>query len=778
MISKTNSILDTKDVKRAWFFFLNNWYIIFIVLILSAASAFFYSYKLPKIFAAKTQFLLKNTETYSYQQDIYQSLGLYGSQYLGYEKMANEKMVITSVNTIAQTIAKLKLEVSYFIIGRLQTLEMYSGTPFFVEAKIYSAQYYEYPFTFKIINTEKFEITFERDEQQIIEVHRFGEPIINKDFYFNILKSNAINNSTIFSLKEIAYQFVVHDQNNLLYKYKSILDVKNLDWTAIMEVTVEDESPERAVEFLDTLAKVYMDNSQKTKIKINENTIGYINRQIEEVTDSLNFIENLLENFKEQKAILNLTKEEEIYFSNLTTYEISKRNLELQLKSITYLKNYITSNLNKDLLPPALYIEENDAYLQKSIQELYNLQVEINSTLFTTTEKSMVVKEKEYKIEFLRNDILKYLVNSDNAIQEKIRSLDGEITYYEKLLKGVPRNQRQILNINRKLAVNEKLYMYLLEKKAETVIARAGIVSDVSVIETAHSIGIIKPDKNQIFYSFLSGGFIIAIFIMFIRAFFFSEINKMEELREETNFPVLGEVFHAKEAKNSYMIVDVNPRSFITESFRLLRTNLDYMAPDIKCKIVLITSNRPSVGKTFCSINLGVILAKGGKKVLIVEMDLHKPKIHKALNITSEVGMSSYLVGKSAYEEIITNTSVENLDVILSGPTPPNASELIMSDNLRKLFELARKKYDYIVVDTPPLGIISDALLLMKYSDVNLFILNTKISAKEGVEFAHNMILDNKINGFAFVLNNVKPKYSRYYYKKYKYDYGYGYVQS
>ncbi|MBI3502021.1 MAG: polysaccharide biosynthesis tyrosine autokinase [Bacteroidetes bacterium] len=766
---KNTSIIDIKDLKRVWRLLSENWYIILVFFILSIIGAYLYSYKLPKIYASKAQVLLENNETYSYQEGLYKGLGITGT---GYEKIANQQRVLTSIDLLSKVIAKLKLDVSYFIVGRIQTKEVFSGNPFFVEAQVYSPNYYELPFTFKIKDEKSFELSYEENGSETTLVRKFGEPIINNNFYFTINKSSGITKSTLASLKEITYQFIVHDRQNLMYKYKSAISVENLEYSAILEVSMEDISSEHAVAFLDTLCKVYIDNSLKSQIKINENTITYIDRQLDEVVTILDSIENILVQFKEQKNILDLSKEEDMYYQNLTDFEVQKRKYEMQLKSVTYLKDYITSNMNKELLPPSVYVENNDAYLTKAIGDLYDYQVQINSSMFTTTEKSTVVKELEYKVELLRSDILKYLVNLEKAVNEKINTVADEILFYESKLKMVPSNQRQMMNIDRKAEVYDKMYLYLLQKRAETVIAKAGIISDISVIESAHSIGVVKPNMNKIYYSFMSAAIIIALLIAFIRTTFFGKIKTVDELRELTQLPIVGEVFHSKEAKDSYLIVDSNPRSFVTEAFRSVRTNLDYLAPEAKNKIILITSNRPSAGKTFCSINLGTILAKGGKKVLLMEMDLHKPKIHSALQLTPGGGISSVLIGKATVAETILKTQIENMDVILSGPAPPNASELIVSGNFPSIIEYGRKNYDYIIMDSPPLGIISDALVLMKYSDINLFILNTDRGSMDALNFAHKVVANNKIERFAFLLNNVKQKFSRYYYKNYRYAYG------
>jgi capsular exopolysaccharide synthesis family protein len=769
---KSNSIIDAKDVKKIGKAFISNWFIILICLLFSLLSAYLYSFKLPRIYAATTQLLLAEQKTYSYQEGLFQGLGLSSSSW---EKMANEQRVITSTDLISQTVSKLKSDISFFIVGRLQTKEFFSGAPFQVSAQIYSNDFYEFPFTFKIIDSENYEISYDKNNEQVVLKHKFGEPIINNYFYLQINKSSAINNSTISSFRNIIYQFVVHDRVNLIYRYKANMNVQNLEYTGILQLSVEDENAAKAVTFLDTLSLVYINNSLKTKFKINENTLDYIDKQLGEIIAILDSLETSMDNFKDQKNILNLPKEEETYYDKLTNFEGQKRGLELQLKGSAYLRNYIVTNMNKELLPPFSYIDNGDVYLTNAVTQLYNLQVSINNTLFSSTDKSTTVKQLDYQIELLRSDILKYLANSDNAINEKISSINDEISFYEGKLKGVPPNQRQMLNISRKVGVNEKMYIYLLEKRAETVIAKAGIISDISIIESAHSVGVVKPDLKKIYYTFISVGLLISFIIAFVRSILFKTIESIDDLRELTSVPVVGEVFHAKEAKESYLVVDDQPRSFITESFRALRTNLEYLSPNVKSKVILITSNRPSAGKTFCSVNLGAILAKGGKKVLLLELDLHKPKIYSALKLSSDIGLSTILIGKCSFVDAILKSSIENLDVILSGPSPPNASELILSKYLSELFDFAKGEYDYILIDTPPMGIISDAQALMRFSDINLFVINAKHGSMEGLDFAQGIVENNKVAGsFAFVLNSVKPKYSRYYYKGYKYNYGYG----
>lgn len=773
MPARNNNIVDIKDIKRVIRALRDNWWVFIFSVLLALGLAYTYSYKLPRIYASKMQLFLKNEQTYSYQEGLFRGLGMSDNSY---ERIANEQKILSSNDLLAQTIAKLKMDVSYFIVGKIITKEVFIGTPFSVEATIYNGNYYEAPFTFKILDLNTYQITYVDNEKEVEVTHKFGEPLITNNFYLLINLQRGMSNETLNSLKEITYQFAVHNRENLMYKFKSAMQIQNLEYTAILEVTLEDENSERTVAFLDTLAHVYLNNSFKTRLRVNENTLGFIDRQLGEVVGIIDSIEVILENFKASKDIINLPREEESYYSYYVKYDGQRRALELQLKTIEYLKKYITSNLNKELLPPSIYIEseDKDSYLTTAINQLYNLQVQINNALFSSTSNSTTIKEIEYRIELLRSDILKYLLSTEQAIHQKSESVQGEIDYYEGMMKGIPQNQKHILNISRKLEANEKMYVYLLEKRAETVIAKAGIVSDMSIVETAHPVGVVKPDLQKIYYTFASFGLLIALIIAFVRSIFFSKIENMDELRDLTQYPILGEIIHSKDVHGSYVLSDEQIKSTVAESFRALRTNLEYFSTEVKNKVVLITSNLPSAGKTFCSINLGTLLAKGGKKVLIMEMDLHKPKINIAFGFQMQEGMSNLLIGKASFREIIRSTEVENLDVVLAGPIPPNASELILSPHVNEFIEYAKSQYDYILVDTPPIGIISDALVLMKYSDINLFILNSSKGSKEALDFVHRTLATNPVKGFAFVLNNVRQKGLKYYYRNYGYGYSYG----
>lgn len=768
---KKNSIIEVDDLLSLLKIFSKNWYILLASLLLFGTISYFYTYKLTDIYAAKSQILLKNDETYDYQNQIYKGIGYYQ----GYQDNSNQIRVLTSTNLIAEAISKLNLDVSYYIVGRLKTTEVYQGVPFEFSVKTINPVLFEREIKFRLLNENQFELEYNKGEQRVKKTFPFDVPIEDQDFFITVKKSDIINKNSIEGLKKTDYFVKIHNAENLVYKIKNNLTVESIESTTILELSLQDEIAARAVTFLDTLSSVYINYTSKSQIIINNNTLDNIDKQLKEITEILTDIEDDMESYKSDKAVLNLTRQEENYFDRLIEFDSEKRQLELWVQSLEALQKYIItvgSLVDEKLLPPSFYIEPGDDYLRTALGKLYSLQMERNQRLNGSTAKNRNISELDDELELLRKNILTYIDNSKTGLRGRISDIKKQIADYTEIIKTVPKTQRDLLNIQRKLDVNEKMYSYLLEKRASTLIARAGILPETSIIETAHSAGIVAPNKRKIMYYFLTVGAVLSLIIIFIRTVLFSTIENIEELKRLTHLPVLGQVLLNKDDSKEYIIVDKDPKSSITESFRGLRTNLEYLASEASSKTVLVTSYNPGEGKTFCSVNLATILAKAGKKVLIVELDLHKPKVQKALDMSSDIGVSTILIGRNKPEEAVMPTHIENLFVILSGPTPPNASEIILSKHLVELFDYGKANFDYVIIDTAPVGLITDALVIMKNVDISLFVINTRFAKKHIVTIVEDIVSTNKIKNFGLILNGVKQSRGRYYYN---YGYGYGY---
>jgi len=771
------SIVDAKDLRYFLRIASKNWYFVAVALVLSAVLSYLYSYKLPDIYGATTQILLKDDEVYDYQSQMYKSLGYVQS----YSDIVNQKRVLTSYDLVDAALSKLDFDISYFIVGRFKTSQVYGTLPFSVHMDVLDPKLYQRPFDLTIIDLETYELSYEFDGKLTTRQFKFDTDARDPDnlFILRVTRSPYFNAGTLSKLTETDYQFVRHERTELVKRYKGRLTVENQDFTTILEVTVEDEVGVRAKMFLDTLSMQYINYTLQSQIDINEKTLQYIDKQLSEVSVILERHEDELQAYKENKDILNLSREENLYFNELLKYDQQRRDQEMQVQSLDALEDYVRNSADEKLLPPAVFIT-NDEFLKQTLGQLYTMQMERNTGLFTGTSVNMAIQELDSTIQLNKANLLTYIKNARHAITGKIGDIQVQLNDYEQLIRNLPKSQRDILNIERRLQVNEKMYLFLLEKRASTVIARAGIVPQTKVIESARGIGVVRPDKVKVFYTFMLGGAVIALLVVFVRIMFYDRIENAEQLKELTTMPIFGEIIASEKAEDNYVVVDSDPKAAITESFRTVRTNLEYVpGQEGRGKLVMVTSYRPNEGKTFCSVNLSCILAKAGKKVLLLELDLHKPKVGVGLGMTSPTGLSTVLIGKLDWRQVVLPTQFENFSVILAGPTPPNASELILSKHLQTLFEEASMEFDYVLVDTPPVGLITDALLMMRHADATLFVVNTRFASKDHVNNAIDVIQANPSANTGFILNGVRIKKSKYYYNTnygygYRYAYGYG----
>ncbi|MBX2980694.1 MAG: polysaccharide biosynthesis tyrosine autokinase [Flavobacteriales bacterium] len=769
------SIIDAKDLRVVLRVVSKNWYIVVVALILSAVLSFLYSYRLSDVYGASTQILLKDREVYNYQSQVYQSIGYVGV----YGDLVNQKRVMTSYDLINTALNKLDFDISYYVAGRFKTKPVYGNLPFTVKLDLLDAKLYDKPFDLRIIDLNTYELAYERAGELVRRQLPFGEYVEEKDFNIEVQRAGYLNPENIDNHTQTDYKFIRHARNSLIARIKGSMQVTNYDYTTILQVTVEDEVAIRAKMFLDTLSRVYINYTLKSEFDINENTLNYIDKQLDEVTAILEVHEDELERFRRNKDVLNLNKEENLYFNEMVDYDHRRRTLLLERQSLDALEDYVRNSTDEHLLPPSVFVSE-DLYLKQTVSELYSMQMQRIALLQTATEQNESVRKFDEQFNLNRSNLLTYVKNARIALDSKINDVQKQMRDFESMLRRMPENQRELLNIERRMQVNEKMYLFLLEKRATTTIARAGIVPQTKVIESARIMGVVRPDKMQVLYTFLLGGLVVAMIVVFTRIMFYDRIENAEQLKELTTLPIYGEIIASEKAEDNYVVVDSDPKAAITESFRSVRTNLEYVpGPEDKGKVVMLTSYRPNEGKTFCSVNLSTILSKAGKRVLLLEMDLHKPKVAEGLGMSSPNGLSNVLVGRIDWRQAVMPTQFENMDVMLSGPTPPNASELVLSKHLERLFDEAKLEYDYIIVDTPPVGLITDALLMMRLMDATLFVINTRFANKDHVNNAIEVLTSGAGKNCGFILNGVRMKKSKYYYNTnygygYRYAYGYG----
>lgn len=773
--TKKQAIVSQKDLNLLLRIIKSNWWIPVVVLPIFYVIGTFYVFRLTFIYQAQTTILLKSNDQY-YQNNVLSDQNFYS--YSSYVDNLNEQRVIQSYDLAHQVVNKLldKIQVSYFIVGKVRTTEQFQGTPFKINIETINPVYYEQIFDFRVIDYNNYEIIFDQNGVKQTKKGKFGEELIDSDLRISINRENFFTEKRVKDFSEIFYQFLVHTPEYLVSNIQGNLTIENPEYTNILIIKLNDILPERASLLLDTLNSVYSESKLKTKIELNERTISYIDRQLDEITYSLKSIEDTMQNYKKNNSIIDLEWERNDFLSKIGNYDNQKSQLQLEIEAINDLEKYIIEDKDPQFLPPNVFIIEKAGFMAAAVTDLYTKQIELNRVYNVAKETNPIVSDLKASIKKTKQDLLIYINNTRKATKEQIENINKEILSYINEAKLIPGKQRDILTIQRKAAVSEQLYNFLLEKRANTKIAKASIVPDMKIIETPRNVGVVSPDKPGIQKSFLSFGLLLSVLIIVLRAFFYSKIKSVEHLRELTELPLIGVLPYVKEENNDGIIVDYSPNSVISEAFRNLRTNLLYANIGIDAKTYLVTSFLPGEGKTFTSANLATIFAKSGKKTVLIELDLHKPRIFKRFGLPPQTkGLTTCISGMDKYEDIICETQIPNLFCIYAGPVPPNPSEFVLSQRLKELIDRAKQDFDFVIIDTPPAGLLSDSIYLVQQVDATIFVLNTKTSSKRVITFMENVIEANNLKNVLLVLNGISRLGKRYYYQGYGYSYGYGY---
>jgi tyrosine-protein kinase Etk/Wzc len=746
-----NAILDQNDIKKNLIKIIKNWYWFLIFLSLSVAGSVFYLYKSTKYYGASATILIKPQKN-AFKDALSDQLPMGPKK----EDLANEQMIMTSTKLVDEAVTKLNLDIAYYIEGMLKTGEVYKGTPFSVEGKILDPSLVGAPFRITILNKDQYRLDIDLEFYKFSRIQKFGEPIVNDKFSL-VINGNAgaiTNNNRI---NEIKYLFRIFEHKQVVKRYQEALSVAKSDEASVITVQIQDPVPEKAVDILNTLINLYIENSIAVSKEINTNTLTFIDNELREVEADLTGAETNLVQYQSNRTPVNPTETGTAYLTQKMEAEKEKSKLKAQLDAI----NALTDNLNasKDnSISPSVLAETNDPSLSLAITKLGDLQQKRSSLMFSNTPSSPVVKEVDAQIIELRQNVMSSIYAVKKGLVSKINSLTEQVGEYSVTMQQMPSTQRGLTNYARKVEISEKIYLFLLETRAQTVIAKAAIVADKLILEPAISTGLIKPIKEKILFTGVGVGFALSFLVIFLKGVFLNYIQTKDDLKELTTQPIIGVIGKSKEAKGDYLVVDKFPQSITSEAFRVIRTNLAYFSPKSANKVVLVTSSVASEGKTFCAINIATILAKAKKTVILVDLDLHKPKQANAFNLQNDIGVTSYLVGKAGLKEVIKDTPVDNLKIILNGPRTPNASELILDPMLEEMINELKKTYEYIILDTPPIGLLSDALVLMKHSDLNLYVLKANYSKKDFVEIAHHLIEKNNIKSLCFILNSVNAK--------------------
>ena len=761
---------DEIDIKKIIYLILRQWYWFALFGVLGLICAYGYTRITKPKYTVSASILVPEKSNGLDMKNLFE-----GAFDQTNTKILNQIQIIKSYYNINQTLLKLNWRTSWYKKDFLVWKGIYKKEPF----EVLEAENFINPKDIAIYITPTSEETytisvdgkFVYDEKLMAvkfeEKATFGRPFTND--YFNFTVNRKVTN---FDTPDGSYYFVFNDLKEATLKYRNRLTVSQTDKASdILECSIQGEEPEKEVEFLNELINVYIESKMNLQSEAQRRSLDFINEQLSGISDSLNVASSKFTDFRSKNKIIDLGTEGKLVMDNLKEIETDKVKSQMQLDYFKNLLRYLsnTSDLKQLVSPSVVGIE--DVALNALVLKISDLYNRRQILAFSAKENNPTLVMLDKELNQTRNQLNENLRNLIDNASRNINSQKERQNDMSFQLNKLPEKEQKMIAIQRQFDLTNEVYTFLLQKRAETNIALAASIPDVQVIDIARPETAVRNGLSLsiiMFISVLIGFAFPAAFILFTN-FFDDRIRSQEDIKNNTNLPILGNIMH-NPTLNEFAVYE-NPKSNIAESFRDLRTNLEFMLSGSGGKVISIHSTNPGEGKSFNSTNLASILAMNDKKVLLIGADLRKPKLHKTFNIDNQHGLSTFLIGHDTLDQIIAPTPIENLKMIASGPIPPNPAEILSKPAMKELIGILRTQFDYIIIDNAPVALVTDGIVVSRLSDVNVFILRYGISHKHQLERINQFAETKKINNIGIVVNDIKLNSFGYsYYKYYEYE--------
>jgi capsular exopolysaccharide synthesis family protein len=697
-------------------------------------------------------------------------------------EIEDEIGILKSYNLVGSAIRKLDFGISYFEKQNLKTVEKYGlDRPFIVELDSTIDQIVNVPIFIQRTSDTTYAVKASGEDAPTynfytnqsgnsgddeIEISANGfvdKPFKAKNLSFKIRFSSPYNAEQSLNT---SYFFVIYNLAAVTEFYQHKLDIKPISRESnIVEISIRGKIPEKEILFINTLLDVYLINELSKRNQLGLKTIKFIDDQLSGVSNELHEVEGSLESFRSRNNILDIDATAENLTKNLNRLEIDKSMLESKLKYYKYIARSLDDRDNpKSIQAPSTFGLE-DPFLNDLLLEYARLNQERTGLNYSTRQGNPVIEVIDLKIANNKKALIENVNNFIEASTIALADLNEQIAEIHRSLKGLPKSEREMVSIQRRFDFNDNVYNYLLEKRAEAGIAIASNTVEKTIVDPAQQIGggPVSPDKNGILLGAALFSMLVAVGLIIIKDVVNDNIITTQDLERSTNIPFIGIITHGSRRDRTSVIV-AHSRSALGESFRSLRVNLQYLTLGQENHVIGITSSVQSEGKSFCSSNLAAAMAQSGRKTVLIDADMRRPRIASTFKLNNEKGLSNYLIGSCSLSEVTNTTETKNLHVITSGPIPPNPLDLIGLPKMDELIKCLKQSYDSIIIDSPPIGAVSEYIILMKYTNATICIVRSNYTNRNHLEKINKLYEDKKISNVSILLNDAKSSLNGYYY--------------
>lgn len=697
---------------------------------------------------------------------------------------SHNESVVDSLNFFIDYLKQTK----YFV------QDVYGEVPFKVNIDKTKNQLLDQFVKVKMVSKDKYQITipFQAEQAEVIQyagnlksvvnvpkgefkkVYRIGQEVSLPFLNWKLTLSEA---SWKNFEEEILVRFNSFD--NTVSTFKGLRVDIDEKAGSILKLGMEGTNKARMVDYLNATVDVLIKRQLENKNKFAENTINFIDETLVKMEGQLKDSGDELKDFSKSNNIIDIEEGGMTYKSQLIDYDLQKDQVERKLAYLSTLKNYLKNSVDFSKLPAPTVAGIDEPNITTNVAKLISLSIS-RSELAYSIKGDIYYERIDNEIQSVKKVLLENANSLKNALQydlelanQKIRKVEGEIS-------RLPENKQEWLKLSRKYNLSDNIYNTFLQKRSEASIVKAANLSDIQFIDPAKDVGggLLGPKTSVNYVLAFFVGLLVPLVLVFFIFFISNSIQNIEDISSLTQLPLIG-IVGIKHSETNLSVFE-RPKSALSESFRAIRSSLQFLYKKQSIegtKTLMLTSSVSGEGKTFCSINIATVFALSEKKTIILGLDLRKPKIFDDFNIQNDIGAVNYLIGQKKLEDVIQHTHIPYLDVITSGPIPPNPSELILGDSMKEMISQLKKNYDYIILDTPPVGLVSDALELAQFCDVTLYIVRQNFTKKEMLTLLNNRTKRGELNNVSIIFNGYenKAKYGVGYGYGYGYGYSYGY---
>ncbi|MBI6119782.1 GumC family protein [Salegentibacter maritimus] len=767
---------STFDLKAELYKYLAYWKWILFGFLMGGLIAYLYNrYTIPKYRTGATMMIVDDQEKNAINATPSGGGAIFSLQDDGIQ---NHIEKLRSKQLVESVVDELDHNISYFIEGNVIAVEAYKSSPVLIEFITPDSLVHSVSKSLVVTPTSDTSFMLEEEASGYSKNHSIGEVINLDNLQFTILPKSGEEEGTFRKTSPVTIK--IQSLRSVAANYIGKLQIAQKGQAKdILALSLVQEIPKKSEDFLAKLMERFNEEGVKDKQEVAENTTKFIQDRLEMITTELDSVEVNIADFKRENQIMDVSSGASQFQSKFTAAEQEVFNLETQLQLLNSVEDLLKSQGNYELLPDVGISEGGVSGLVNSYNSLV---MERNMYLEGGTERNPVVQTLTQQLDSLRKNLFENIESTRRSINVRLRELNQRGNMAQGQFSNFPGLEKGMRSIERQQQIKEQLYLFLLQRREEAAISFAATASVARVVDAAFTNN--EPVDPKPWLILVGGfliGLIIPILIILVKNLLDTKVHHKGELSGLTkHIPFIGEVPRVGKEQNQR--IELNDRTPLAESFRILRTNLAYLFQNKnkdRGEVIFVTSTIKGEGKTFISYNMARTLASTGKKVLLVGADIRNPKLHRygEISDTAPKGLSDYLYDLDVTEKEIISVEKEagiKVDMVLSGPIPPNPAELLMNDRLESLLEYAAQIYDFVLVDTAPTMIVTDTLLISPLADTTLYVVRSDFTDKKMLDFPKELKQQGKLKSPAIILNDVD--YSKFSYgANYGYSYGYGY---